>query len=102
MKVDIYSGMYIFHTGFRGGASGKESACLPVQEWSRDVGSIPCLGRSPGGGHDKLLQYSSLENLMNRVDIRVSKSWTQLKLVSMHARIYSIYNSRSITNVLSP
>ena len=46
MKVDIYSGMYIFHTGFPGGASGKESACLPVQEQPRDVGSIPCLGRS--------------------------------------------------------
>ena len=27
-----------------------------------DVGSIPGLGRSPGGGHDDPLQYSCLEN----------------------------------------
>ena len=32
----------------------------------RDVGSIPGLGRSPGGGHDNLLQYSCLENPMDR------------------------------------
>ena len=29
----------------------------------RDVGSIPGLGRSPGGGHGNPLQYSYLENL---------------------------------------
>jgi len=28
----------------------------------REVGSIPGLGRSPGGGHDIPLQYSFLEN----------------------------------------
>ena len=28
----------------------------------RDVGSIPGLGRSPGGGHHNPLQYSFLEN----------------------------------------
>ena len=32
----------------------------------RDVGSIPGLGRSPGGGHGNLLQYSCLENPMDR------------------------------------
>ena len=31
-----------------------------------DVGSIPGLGRSPGGGNGYPLQYSSLENSMNR------------------------------------
>ena len=31
-----------------------------------DVGSIPGWGRSPGGGHGKPLQYSYLENLMDR------------------------------------
>ena len=29
---------------------------------TRDVGLIPVLGRSPGGGHDNPLQYSCLEN----------------------------------------
>ena len=32
----------------------------------RDAGSIPGLGASPGGGHGKPLQYSCLENPMNR------------------------------------
>ena len=46
----------------------------------RDVGSIPGLGRSPGGGHDNPLQYSGLENAMNRGVWRakvhgVAKSW---------------------------
>ena len=32
----------------------------------RDVGSIPELGRSPVGGHGNPLQYSSLENPVDR------------------------------------
>ena len=32
----------------------------------KDVGSIPGSGRSPGGGHGSPLQYSCLENPMNR------------------------------------
>ena len=32
----------------------------------RDVDSIPGLGRSPGGGHSNPLQYSCLENSMDR------------------------------------
>ena len=32
----------------------------------RDIASIPGLGRSPGGGHGKPLQYSCLENPMDR------------------------------------
>ena len=33
----------------------------------REVGSIPGLGRSPGGGHGHPLQYSCLENPVDRV-----------------------------------
>ena len=33
---------------------------------ARDVGSIPGLGRSSGGGNDNLLQYSCLENPVDR------------------------------------
>ena len=43
--------------GFPGGSVGKESVCNVG-----DLGSIPGLGRSPGGGHGNLLQYSCLEN----------------------------------------
>ena len=39
------------------GSDGKESACN-----AGDLGLIPGLGRSPGGGHGNPLQYSSLEN----------------------------------------
>ena len=35
---------------------------------ARDMGSIPGLGWSPGGGHGNRLQYSCLENLMDRGD----------------------------------
>ena len=41
---------------------GKESACKDAG----DVGSIPGLGRSPGGGHGNPQQYSCLENPMDR------------------------------------
>ena len=40
--------------------SGKESACNAGA--SGDAGSVPGLGRSPGGGHGHPLQYSCLEN----------------------------------------
>ena len=40
-----------------GGSDSKESACH-----ARDLGSVPGLGRSPGGGHGNPLQYSRLEN----------------------------------------
>ena len=40
---------------------------VPASEGDvRDMGSIQGLGRSPGGGHDNPLQYSCLENLMDR------------------------------------
>ena len=32
----------------------------------RDVGSMPGLGKSPGGGHGSPLKYSCLENPMDR------------------------------------
>ena len=47
--------------GFPGGSDSKESTCNVG-----DLGSIPGLGRSPGGGHGNPLQYSCLENPMDR------------------------------------
>ena len=43
--------------GFSGGSDSSESTCNVV-----DLGSIPGLGRSPGGGHGNPLQYFCLEN----------------------------------------
>ena len=47
--------------GFPGGASGKEPACNTGYP-----GSIPGLERSPGEGNGYPLQYSCLENSMDR------------------------------------
>ena len=51
---------------------------------------IPELERSPGGGRGNLLQYSCLDNLIDRgawqaTVHRVAQSWTQLNLLSMRA-----------------
>ena len=64
--------------GFSDGSDGKESA-----HNVRDPGSIPGLGRSPRGGHGNPLQYSCLENPMDRGAWRttvhgVAKSQTRL------------------------
>ena len=47
--------------GFPSGSDGKESACS-----AGDLGLIPGLGRSPGEGSDYPLQYSCLEDPMDR------------------------------------
>ena len=47
--------------GFPDGSDGKESACS-----EGNLGSFPGLGRSPGGGNGNPLQYSGLENPMDR------------------------------------
>ena len=46
---------------FLGGSDGKESAPS-----TGDLGSIPGLGRSPGKGNGNPLQFSCLENPMDR------------------------------------
>ena len=56
----------------------------------RETGLIPGSGRSPGGKHGNPLQYSYLENSMDRGDWRaivhrVAKSQTQRQRLSMHA-----------------
>ena len=71
--------------GFPGGAS-----LLPAN--TGDAGSISGSGRSPGGGHGNPLQYSCLENSMDRgswlVTVhRLAKNWTRLKQLSMHTHI---------------
>ena len=67
--------------------SSKESACNAGA--TGDTGSIPGSGRSPGGGHGHPLQYSCLENPMDRAAWwatvhGVAKTWTRLKRLSTH------------------
>ena len=68
--------------------SSKKSSCNAGD--ARDVGSISGSGRSPGGGHSIPLQFSCLENLMDRracqaAVLGIAKSRTWLKRLSMHA-----------------
>ena len=67
----------LFHLDFPGGSVVKN---LPASAGDTgDIGSIPGLGGFPGGGNGNPLQYSCLENPMDRGDWqsivhRVSKS----------------------------
>ena len=67
--------------GFPGGASGED---LGDAGYVRDMGSIPGLGRFPGGGHGNPLQHSYLENPMDKgawwaMVHRIAKSQTPLR-----------------------
>ena len=75
----------LYVQGFLGVSVGKEFTCNVGDKG--DVGSIPGLGRSPGEGHGNSLQYSCLENSMDRgawwaTVHRVTKSQTWLKQLS--------------------
>ena len=61
MYVCMYVCMYV---GFPGGASGKEPACQ--YRGYKDTSLIPGSRRSPGGAHGNPLQYSYLENPLER------------------------------------
>ena len=62
---------------------------LTMQEIRKDVGSIPGSRRCPGGGHGNPLQYSCLENPMDRgasgLQSLGSQSQTRLKQVSTYS-----------------
>ena len=56
--------------GFTGGSDGKESICN-----ARDLGSVPGLGRCPGGRHGNPLQYSCLENVHGQRSLAGYSPW---------------------------
>ena len=56
--------------GFPGDSDGKECACN-----TRELGSIPGLERSPGGGHGNSLQYSCMENPHGQRSLAGYGSW---------------------------
>ena len=61
--------------GFPYDSAGKESACNVG-----DLGSIPELGRSPGGGHSNPLQYSCLENPHGQSSLEGYNPWIHKEL----------------------
>ena len=69
----------------------------------RDVDSMPRSGRSSGGGHSNPLQYSCLENPMDRgtwmgTVHSVAKSETQLKQLSIQPQCLKKVNREYKTN----
>ena len=63
----------------------------------RDAGSIPELGRSPGGGYGNPIQYSCLENPIDRgawwaTVHRVTQSQTQIKQLNTHTLISILFH----------
>ena len=70
---------HYLNLGLPGWLSGTESACKAGA--TEDAGLIPGLGRSPGGQHSNSLQYSFLENSIDKeawwaTVHRVRNSWT--------------------------
>ena len=74
---------------FPGGSDGKESACN-----AGDLGSVPGLGRSPGGGHGNPLQYTCLENPHGQGSLAGYSPWGHKELdmaeqlSTHHTRVY--------------
>ena len=73
--------------GFPGGSDGKQSAC-DTGDW----GSIPGSGGSPGEGNGYPLQYSCLENSMNRT------TWwaTVHGVAKSQARLWCVYEVKLV------
>ena len=61
--------------GSPGGSDDKESVCS-----AGDLGLIPGLGRSPGGGHGNPLQYSCLENPQGQRNLAGYSLWVWKEL----------------------
>ena len=55
----------------------------------RDLGSVPGLGRSPGGGPSNSLQYSCLENPMDRGSWQVSSLGLKESETTEAARVHT-------------
>ena len=67
-------------------SDSKESACN-----AEDLGSIPGLGKSPGGRKGYPLQYSGLENSMDFIVHGVAKSRTGLSDIPDVSPIFSLF-----------
>ena len=89
--------MYIFvfiqysPVGFPGYSGSKNSACS-----SGDLDLIPELGRSPGEGHGNPLQYSCLENAMDRGRVRGGGHKQSTRLSNEHFHTFIIALKRNI------
>ena len=73
--------------------------CLPMQGDARDAGLIPGTGRSPGEGNGNPLQYSCLENPMNRGAWRATVYSVTGSDTTEHTRTNTIINRREVPSL---
>ena len=69
-ESDMTEGQTLWASLVFTGSDSKESTCN-----AGDLGSIPGLGRSPGGGHGYTFQYSDLENPHGQRSLVCYSSW---------------------------
>ena len=82
--------------GFPGGSDSKESSCN-----EGDPSSIPGLERSPAEGHGNPLQYSCLENPMDRGAINIEQSFLCYTVSPCWLSILNLAVSLSVPNSLT-
>ena len=78
--------------GFPGGSDGKESDYN-----AGDLGSVPKLGSSPGGGHGNPLQYSRMKNPPGQRSLEGYSPWG-CKELGKNERL-STHTSSNISNL---
>ena len=90
----IYYYLWLLSPGFAPCISSMLEEAYTLVGVIRDTGSVLGLGRSPGRGHGYPLRYCCIKNPMDRgawwaTVHGVSKNWTWLKLISMHAHTHT-------------
>ena len=81
--IDIYMGFYIQNMASPMAECVKNLPAMQERD-TGDMGLIPELGRSPGGGNGNPLQYSCLKSPMDSRAWKATKSWTRLCIYNIH------------------
>ena len=88
--------LWLLYKGFPGGSDGKESTCS-----AGDLGSIPGLERSLGGGHGNPLQYSCLENPHGQRSLAGFSPWgfEESDTTEQLKQMYTVHTQKLLSSV---